>query len=73
MNENERLIRRIEEAEPRLNDEDCRVLFYIKSQLTPERIEKRLELEAGGEQHLREVAKSRLRPYESEVTNAQES
>lgn len=72
MNIYERTIDRIDAAESRLKDEDCRVLFYIRSQLTPERVAQREELEAGGEKHLLEVANTRLRSYETEVTHAKQ-
>lgn len=70
---NERYIERIDATLPRIpaDSTDRAPLEYIKTQLTPERVQWREEHEAGGEQHLREVANQRLRTYETkEVPSA---
>jgi hypothetical protein len=62
-----RMIARIDAAlagRAQYNEEDRRVLTYIRSQITPKGQERRPELYKAVD-HLMEVAHQRLRPYEN--------
>lgn len=59
MNVNEKLIVEIDAALPYAKDEDDRVLFYVRSQITEKGLERRGE-DDQDVSHLREVARKRL-------------
>lgn len=59
----------MEGRKDRYGTDDLPVLKYIRKQITPEAIEDRLDQELGNPNHLLEVAKMRLAPYQEVLKN----